>query len=152
MAERVNGILLDTSVVVAPKAAERVRKNIDGLVRVQPFHVAAFIKEHKLSPPTVKLVAGHDIDVNPAHTVRGPKYVVKKGKTPVFTADEARTLLDSIPIVKPAAEADSPDVIGLRDRALIGLMAYSFARIGTVTRMKVGDYFGLEFTREGQPS
>jgi site-specific recombinase XerD len=134
-------------------------KNIDELARVQPFHVAAFIKDlqDELSPPTVKqhlaalrmlfdwLVTGHVIDVNPAHAVRGPKYVVKKGKTPVLTADEARTLLDSIPIVKPAVEDDTaanrPDLIGLRDRALIGLMAYSFARIGAVTRMKVGDYF-----------
>jgi hypothetical protein len=45
------------------------------------------------------LVTGHVIDGNPAHAVRGPKYVVKKGKTPVLTVDEARTLLDSIPIV-----------------------------------------------------
>ena len=42
------------------------------------------------------LVTGHIIDVNPARAVRGPKYVVKKGKTPVLTADESRTLL--IPI------------------------------------------------------
>jgi integrase len=33
------------------------------------------------------------------------------------------------------------DLIGLRDRALIGIMAYSFARVGAVIRMKVGDYF-----------
>ena len=63
--------------------------------------------------------------------MRGPKYVVKKGKTPLLTADEARTLLDSIPITKPATEdgaaAGMPDPIGLRDRALIGIMAYSFA-------------------------
>jgi site-specific recombinase XerD len=140
-------------------AAWCARQNIEELSSVQPFHVAAFIKDlqAEVSPPTVKqhlaalrmlfdwLVTGHVIDVNPAHAVRGPKYVVKKGKTPVLTADEARTLLDSIPIVKPAAAdgtvADSPDVIGLRDRALIGLMAYSFSRIGAVTRMKVDDYF-----------
>jgi integrase len=132
---------------------------IHELSQVQPFHVAAFIKDlqDELSPPTVKqhlaalrmlfdwLVTGHVIDVNPAHAVRGPKYVVKKGKTPVLTADEARTLLDSIPISKPAAEdgteAEMPDTIGLRDRALIGIMAYSFARVGAVIRMKVGDYF-----------
>jgi integrase/recombinase XerD len=90
------------------------------------------------------LVTGHVIDVNPAHAVRGPKYVVKKGKTPVLTADEARTLLDSIPIVKAdeqGAPTDQPDRVGLRDRALIGLMAYSFARVGAVLQMKVGDYF-----------
>jgi site-specific recombinase XerC len=86
------------------------------------------------------LVTGRIIDVNPAHAVRGPKYVVKKGKTPVLTADEARTPLDSIPIVKAVEEgaaATQPDLLGLRDRALIGMMAYSFARVGAVTKMKV---------------
>jgi integrase/recombinase XerD len=78
------------------------------------------------------LVVGHIMDVNPAHAVRGPKHVVKKGKTPVLTADEARILLDSI---------DTSMVMGLRDRALIALMAYSFARIGAVVAMKVEDYF-----------
>jgi site-specific recombinase XerD len=78
------------------------------LTQVQAFHVAAFVKDlqGEFTPPTVKqhltairmlfdwLVTGHVIDVNPAHAVRGPKYVVKKGKTPVLTADEARALLD----------------------------------------------------------
>jgi site-specific recombinase XerD len=140
-------------------AAWCAQRNLDELSGVQPFHVAAFIKDlqAEVSPPTVKqhlaalrmlldwLVTGHVIDVNPAHAVRGPKYVVKKGKTPVLAADEARTLLDSIPIVKAAAEdgaaADRPDLVGLRDRALIGLMAYSFARVSAVLQMKVGDYF-----------
>ena len=77
---------------------------------MQPFHVAAFVKElqGQFSPPTVKqhlaalrmlfdwLVTGHVIDANPAHAVRGPKYVVTKGKTPVLAADEARALLDAI--------------------------------------------------------
>jgi integrase len=63
----------------------------------------------------------------------------------VLACDEARTLLDSIPIIKTADEngmtVESPDLMGLRDRALIGLMAYSFARVGAVLQMKVGDYF-----------
>jgi integrase/recombinase XerD len=127
-------------------AAWCAQKNLDELSQVQPFHVAAFIKDMQaeVSPPTVKqhlaalrmlfdwLVTGHVIDVNPAHAVRGPTYVVKKGKTPVLTVDEARTLLDSIPIIKTTDEngvaVESPDLTGLRDRALIGLMAYSFAR------------------------
>ena len=46
------------------------------------------------------LATGHVLDVNPAHAVRGPKYVVKKGKTPVLTADEARELLDSSKIAR----------------------------------------------------
>lgn len=58
---------------------------------------------------------------NPAASVRGPKHVVKVGKTPVLDPQEARALLDSIDVTTKA---------GLRDRALIGLMVYSFARVG----------------------
>jgi site-specific recombinase XerD len=130
------------------------------LTDVQPFHVAAFVKElqGEFTAPTVKqhlaalrmlfdwLVTGHVLDVNPAHAVRGPKYVVKKGKTPVLTADEARELLDSIAIASNtaldgSAETDEPALIGLRDRALIGVMVYTFARINAVLQMKVRDYF-----------
>ena len=121
-------------------------RGIHQLVDVQPFHVAAFLKElqGEASAPTVKqhlaalrmlfdwLVLGHVLDVNPAHAVRGPKHVVRKGKTPVLTGEEARTLLDSL---------DAGSLVGLRDRALIGLMTYSFARVGAVLKMKVGDYF-----------
>ena len=116
------------------------------LDQVQAFHVAAFVKhlQGQFTPPTVKqhlaalrmlfdwLVTGHVIAVNPAHAVRGPKYVVKKGKTPVLQADEARTLLDAI---------DTSTPIGLRDRALIGTMVYTFARVNAVLDMKVKDYF-----------
>ena len=116
------------------------------LDQVQAFHVAAFVKhlQGQFTPPTVKqhlaalrmlfdwLVTGHVIAVNPAHAVRGPKYVVKKGKTPVLQADEARTLLDAI---------DTGTPIGLRDRALIGTMVYTFARVNAVLDMKVKDYF-----------
>lgn len=122
------------------------RKGIRELVDVEPFHVAAFVKDlqGQFSPPTVKqhlaalrmlfdwLVTGHVIEMNPAHAVRGPKHVVKRGKTPVLTADEARTLLDSI---------DPATLTGLRDRALIGVMVFTFARVNAVIGMKVKDYF-----------
>src|ERR1700732_2151110 len=99
-------------------AAWCAQRNLHELSQVQPFHVAAFLKDlqAELSPPTVKqhlaalrmlfdwLVTGHVLEVNPAHAVRGPKYVVKKGKTPVLTADEARALLVSIPIAKATEE------------------------------------------------
>jgi integrase/recombinase XerD len=108
--------------------------------------VAAFVKDlqGQFSPPTVKqhlaalrmlfdwLVTGHVIEANPAHAVRGPKYVVKKGKTPVLTVDEARALLDAI---------DTDSLTGLRDRALIGVMVYTFAPVNAVITMKVKDYF-----------
>jgi len=64
--------------------------------------------------------------------VRGPKHVVKRGKTPVLTEEQARRLLESI---------DASTLVGLRDRAMIGVMIYSFARIGAVVAMRVEDYY-----------
>jgi integrase/recombinase XerC len=64
--------------------------------------------------------------------VRGPQHIVKGGKTPVLEPAEARALLDTIDIMTPA---------GLRDRALIALMVYSFARVGAAVGMKVEDVF-----------
>lgn len=117
-----------------------------GLVQIQPMLVAAYIEElcSAHSRPTVKqhlaairmlfdwLVTGQVVPVNPASSVRGPKYSVKKGKTPVLSADQARLLLNSIDVTK---------IGGLRDRALIGVMVYSFARVGAVVAMNVEDYF-----------
>lgn len=68
--------------------------------------------------------------MNPASAVRGPKHVVKVGVTPVLEGAEWRTLLDSIP------EEMLRDV---RDRALIAMLTYSFARIGAALPMKVED-------------
>ena len=78
------------------------------------------------------LVVGHVLESNPAHAVRGPKYSQKKGKTPVLDREEARALLAAI---------DTSSLTGLRDRALIGVMIYTFARVGAVLQMNVGDYF-----------
>ena len=69
---------------------------------------------------------------NPAASVRGPKHVVRTGKAPVLSAVETRTLLDAI---------DTADVVGLRDRALIGVMVYGFARVSAAVAMRVGDYY-----------
>lgn len=84
------------------------------------------------------LVTGQVIPVNPAHAVRGPKHSVKKGKTSVLSAEEMRTLLDSIRV---RDEEGNPILIGLRDRALIALMGYTFARVGAIVTMKVEDYY-----------
>ena len=78
------------------------------------------------------LVVGHVLEVNPAHAVRGPKHVVKKGRTSVLDREEARALIAAI---------DIRSLTGLRDRALIGVMIYTFARIGAVLQMNVEDYF-----------
>lgn len=77
------------------------------------------------------LVIGQILPTNPAHAVRGPKHVVRRGKTPFQTEDQARRLLAGI---------DTSTVIGLRDRALIRMMTYTFARIGAVVGMRIEDY------------
>jgi site-specific recombinase XerC len=78
------------------------------------------------------LVTGQVVPINPASYVRGPSHSVKRGKTPVLDPSEARQLLDSIDVTTPS---------GLRDRALIGIMVYSFARIGAALAMKVEDVY-----------
>jgi site-specific recombinase XerD len=78
------------------------------------------------------LVIGHVLDTNPAHAVRGPKYSQRKGKTPVLDREEAGALL---------AALDTNSLTGLPDRALIGIMIYTFARVGAVVQMNVCDYF-----------
>jgi site-specific recombinase XerC len=78
------------------------------------------------------LIVGQVVGQNPAAAVRGPRHVVKKGKTPVLDGDEAKQLLASI---------DTSTVVGLRDRALIALLIYSFARISAALHMNVEDYY-----------
>ena len=119
---------------------------VTSLAAVRPLHVAAWIEMQgrEISAPSVKqqlaairhlfdwLVIGHIVDVNPAASVRGPRHVVRVGKTPVLDPAEARRLFKAI---------DTSTAAGLRDRALIALMVYSFARIGAAVAMKVEDVF-----------
>ncbi len=119
---------------------------VSSVVDVEPLHVAAWIegKTCELSAPSVKqhlaairhlfdwLVTGQIVATNPASSVRGPSHIVKSGKTPILDAAEARHLLASI---------DTTTHAGLRDRALITLMVYSFARIGAALGMKIEDVY-----------
>lgn len=116
------------------------------LLAVEPTLVAAYIEElqQRYSDGSVKVhlaavrmlfdyfTTGGVLPFNPAHAVRGPKLVLTKGKTPVLSAEDARTLIDSI---------DTSTTIGLRDRALISVMVYSFARIGATLKMNVDDVY-----------
>jgi site-specific recombinase XerD len=122
------------------------RQGLQELRDLEPVHVAAYIEglQGRLSAPSIKLqlaairvlldwlVVGQVLAVNPASSVRGPRYSVKKGKTSVLSAEEARALLDSI---------EPTSLIGLRDRALIALMVYTFARVGAAVKMRVEDMF-----------
>jgi integrase/recombinase XerD len=121
-------------------------RGLHDLAAVMPMHVAAYVEQlgRTHSKPTVKqhlaalrmlfdwLVTGQVMPANPAHAVRGPKHSVKKGKTSVLDAGEMGELLASI-------ETDT--LLGLRDRALVALMAYTFARVGAAVGMKVEDFY-----------
>lgn len=106
--------------------------------------IAAYIEQHPQSRPTVKqhlsaiiklfdwLVVGQVVPFNPAASVRGPKHVVKRGKTPILTLDEMRLLFECI---------DTSHVVGMRDRAFIGLLFYGLPRVSAVVGLNVEDYF-----------
>ena len=112
-------------------------------------HATPTVKQHLASLRMLFdwLITGQIIEANPAAAVRAAKHVVKKGKTPVLKADQARELLDSIPLkIGPEPKEGEPDnrppsLIGLRDRALIAVMVFSFARITAALGMKVEDYY-----------
>lgn len=116
------------------------------LNEIDPFTVAEYVERlgRIRSKPTVKqhlaairmlfdwLVTGHIVELNPAWSVRGPRHSIRRGLTPVLTAQEARALIESI---------DTADIAGLRDRALIGLLVYTFSRISAALDMRVEDYY-----------
>ncbi len=100
--------------------------------RLREKHGAAGVKQQLAAVRMLFdwLIVGQVVPINPAAAVRGPKLVVKTGKTPVLDADEWRKLIDSIP---------TETVRDLRDRALIATLTYSFARITAALKMKVED-------------
>lgn len=114
---------------------------------VRPYHISAWLDAMTasgLSSPTVKqrlaalnslfhsLLRQQVIITNPVRLVTGPSHKIDKGRTPVLSGDEMVQLFDAI---------DTTTLIGKRDRAMIGTMAYSFARIGAVTNLKVEHVF-----------
>jgi integrase/recombinase XerD len=106
---------------------------IGELADIELVHVAAYIEalQATADKPTAKqhlaairmlfnwLIIGQ--------AVRGPKHVVRRGKTPMLTEEQARRLLESV---------NTSTLVGLRDRALIGVMIYSFSRISAVMAVR----------------
>jgi integrase/recombinase XerD len=124
-------------------------RGITRIEDVQPVHVAGYIEQLQATrkAPTVKqhlacirmlfdwLVTGQVLPSNRAHAVRGPRHSVMKGSTTVMSSEDTSTFLKTI---------DTSRVVGLRDRALIAVMVYSFARVSAVVGLKVEDYFPLK--------
>jgi site-specific recombinase XerD len=86
-------------------------QHVDDLGLIMPMHVAAYIEQRPGAPQTIKqhlaaikmlfdyLVISQIVPTNPAAPVKGPTHVVKRGKTPVLSVEDARILLNSIPIL-----------------------------------------------------
>lgn len=115
------------------------------LREIRPVHVAVYVESRKadLSPPSIKqhlaglrmlfnwMVVGQVLPSNPALFVKGPRFSRQVGVTPVLEAEQMRKLIDSI---------DCSSVKGLRDRAAIALMVYTFARVSAVVLLRREDY------------
>ncbi len=109
------------------------------LHQIAPKHVGMYLDELPHSASTKKvylsglrhffdeLVVRHAVVLNPAASVRSERHQVIEGRTPEITARQARLLLNKI---------DTGNVVGLRDRAVIGILIYTAARIGAVAKLR----------------
>ena len=77
------------------------------------------------------LVQRHVVVLNPAHSVRTERYSAVEGRTPQITVEQAKQLLASI-------KADS--VLGMRDRAVIGVLIYTAVCAGAVAGLRIRDF------------
>lgn len=128
---------------------------------ITPGAVGIYLDEQRGSIPSKKLtlsalrrffdrlVTRHALVLNPAASVRSERYQVIEGKTLEISAEQARALLHSL---------DVNNVVGLRDRAIIGVLIYTAARVGAVAKLTLDDlsYDGqqwcLRFTEKGGKS
>jgi integrase/recombinase XerD len=130
------------------------------LASIRPLHVSAYIEGKPLTAPSIKqhlaalrglfnwLVIKQVVPDNPAMFVKGPKFSRTVGITPIMEAEQVRVLLDSIPVTRKVklpkkhggGFKEVADIKGLRDRAAIAIMAYTFARVSAVVGAKRGDY------------
>jgi site-specific recombinase XerD len=130
------------------------------LATIRPLHVSAYIEAKPLTAPSIKqhlaalrglfnwLVVKQVVPENPAMFVKGPKFSRQVGITPIMEAEQMRQLLDSIPIIRKikmpkehgGGYKEVQDIKGLRDRAIIAIMGYTFGRVSAVIGAKRGDY------------
>lgn len=147
------------------RAVKRFLKHCERLGRelpqISPRDVASYLDQLNCATATKKLhlaglrhffdtlVTRHVIILNPAHSVRGDRLQVLEGKTPEITVQQTRQLFQSI---------DTSTVVGLRDRAILGILKYTIVRRGAIARLRrgdfydVGDQYCLRFTEKGGKS
>lgn len=132
------------------RAVKQFMKHCEGLGRelpqISPRDVASYLDQLDCATATKKLhlaglrhffdtlVTRHVVVLNPAHSVRGDRLQVLEGKTPEITVQQTRQLFRSI---------DTSTVVGLRDRAILGILKYTIARRGAVARLRRGDFYDV---------
>lgn len=77
------------------------------------------------------LVERHLCIINPALVARTERMEITEGKTPKITESQSRQLLSAI---------SSCTHIGLRDRAIIGILMWTGVRVGSIARLRQRDY------------
>ena len=114
------------------------------LVRVAPADVGRYLDAMMVSTPTRKLhlaalrrffdelVMRHVVILNPALSVRTERHQAVEGKTPEISIQQARRLLKAI---------DCSHDVGRRDRAVIGILIYTAARVGAVAKLRRSDFY-----------
>ena len=127
------------------------------LREVSPGDAARFIEELAPSVANQKialaalrqffdlLVTRHAVLLNPFHSVQGPPRGSLDGKTPEISPTQARRLLESVDCSRP---------VGVRDRAILGTLTYTGARVGAIASLRLrdlrdyGEYRSLRFTEK----
>ena len=128
---------------ISPRDVGQYMDELPGALPTRKQHMAAL--RHFFD----QLVTRHAVILNPAASVRGERYQVVEGRTPEITVEQARRLLRSI---------DTSHVVGLRDRAIIGILVYTAARVGAVVKLRAcdcfdaGDQYCLRFNEKGGKS
>jgi site-specific recombinase XerD len=114
------------------------------LPEISPIAVSSYVEQHEGAPATVKqhlaairrlfdwMQSGGVLEINPAEPVRGPKHVVEEGSTPILTAEEATEFIEGLP---------TTSVKDKRDKAIIGVLTYTFARVSALVNLDQEDYF-----------
>jgi site-specific recombinase XerD len=92
------------------------------------------------------LVQRHAVPLNSVYSVRGTKHNFIEGKTTEISIPQARKLFASV---------DISNVVGMRDRAVLGVLACTGARVGAVAKLRLmdlrdhGDTRALRFREKG---
>ena len=110
---------------ITPAMCGRFRDQIQGSAATKKRALAALRRFFDL------LTERHFCLVNPARSTTNVQERVEEGKTPELPPKDVRQLFASI---------DETTVVGLRDRAILAVMAATGCRVGAVAKLRIGSF------------